>query len=111
MTKSPLPQVQLPQQFVQDNDEIDLRQYLYVLDKYKWSILGLTFVIMILTNLYVYSIVPTYRAVTTLLIEKQKENIVSIEELYGIPRVNAQYLLTQIRIASSETLRTPAIEE
>ena len=99
------------QQAIIDDDEIDLRHYLYVLSKYKWSILGLTIVICLLTTLVVFSIVPTFRATTTVLIESQEQNIVSIEEVYGLPGANDEYFETQHQILKSRKLAERTIDK
>ena len=96
---------------VLDEDEIDLRHYWYVLNKYKWPILGLTLVVAILTTLYAYNIEPTYRATATLLIETQPEKVVSIEEVYGAPGSNTQYFETQNHILQSRELAKKVIDD
>ncbi|MGK0299033.1 MAG: succinoglycan biosynthesis transport protein ExoP [Gammaproteobacteria bacterium] len=99
------------QQVILEDDEIDLREYLHVILKYKWSILGLTFVIALLTVLVLFSIVPTYQATATLLIESQQENVVSIEEVYGLQGGNDEHIQTQNQILQSRELAERVINE
>jgi len=87
-----------------DDENVDLREYLYILSKYKWGILGLTFVVTLLSAMYVYSLEPVYRATSSLLIEYEKENVISIEEVYGLPGYYYEYLQTQIEILKSRDL-------
>ena len=96
---------------IEDGDEIDLRQYLHVLSKYKWSILGLAFVITLLTTLVVFSIEPTFRATATVLIETQEQKVVSIEEVYGLPGANDEYFETQNQILQSRELAERVIDK
>ncbi|MFQ5661082.1 MAG: GumC family protein [Gammaproteobacteria bacterium] len=98
-------------QIVLEDDEIDLREYLYIISKYKWSILGLTFTLTLLTTLIVFSIEPTYRATATVLIESQEENVVSIEEVYGLPGSNREYFETQHKILESRDLAEKVIDK
>lgn len=71
----------------------------------KWSILGLTLAITLLTSLYVNSITPTYRATASVLFDQQKNKIVSIEELYAASG-NREFYQTQIEIMRSRELVT-----
>jgi len=113
MTRSiPLVEVKnLQQTIIDDDDAIDLRHYLYVLSKYTWSILGLTIVISLLTTLIVFSIEPTYRATATVLIESQEQNVVSIEEVYGLQGANDEYFETQNQILKSRELSERVIDK
>jgi len=99
------------QVIVDDDDEIDFRQSIAVLSKYKRSIFGLTFAISLLTILIVFSIEPSYQATATVLIESQGENIVSIEEIYGISGATDEYFETQNQILQSRDLAERVIRE
>ena len=100
----PLPEADPPQPDLMDEGEIDLRHYLYVLNKYKWSILGLTLAVVLLTALYVFNMEVIYQATATLLIEAQEEKVVSIQEVYGLPSQSTQYFETQNQILQSREL-------
>jgi capsular exopolysaccharide synthesis family protein len=94
----------IPPDFQIDEDEINLREYFYILSSYKWAILGLTFVITLLSALYVYSLSPVFRATATVLIETEKENVVKIEQVYGMPNAYYEYYQTQLGIIRSRGL-------
>ncbi len=85
-------------------DEIDIRQLWFTLSKHKWGIAGLAFVITLLTILIVFSLEPVYEASASLLIESEEANVVSIEEVYGIPGANSEYFETQAQILNSRDL-------
>lgn len=87
-----------------DDDDIDIRQLWLTLSKHKWSIVGLTFVITLLTTLVVFSLEPIYQASTSLLLESEETKIVSIDEVYGLPGVNREYYETQTQILTSRDL-------
>ncbi len=92
-------------------DEIDLGEYLHILSAYKWSILGFAIVVTLLATLVVFSIEPVYESTATLLIESEKENVISIEEVYGIPGANDEYFETQNQILQSRNLAEKVIDK
>ena len=91
-------------------EEIDLRQYWATINRHKWGIAGLAFVITLLTALVVFSMEPVYRATATLLIESQEANVVSIEEIYGLDTRNTEYYATQFEILKSRGLAEKVID-
>lgn len=93
-----------------DEDEIDLAAYFKILSIHKWSIIGFSIFITLLTTLVVYSMDPVYEATTTILIESQEENVVSIEEVYGIPGAIDEYFETQNQILQSRYLAEKVID-
>ena len=93
----------------QIDDEINLEEYLRILSIHKWSIIGFAIVITLLTMLVVFSIEPVYEATTTVLIESEEENVISIEEVYGIPGANDEYFETQNQILQSRDLAEKVI--
>ena len=103
-----LPSIQYSQQT--SEDEINFAEYLRVLSFYKWAILGFAFIVSLLATLVVFSLTPIYKATTTVLIESEEENIVSIEEVYGIPGANDEYFETQNRILQSRNLSEKVID-
>src|SRR2546430_2486635 len=65
-------------------DGIDWRYRWNIINRRKWSIIGLALAVGLLTTLVVFAMTPIYRASATLLIESQAANVVSIEEVYGL---------------------------
>lgn len=94
-----------------NDDVIDLRQYWNTINRHKWGILGFAIVITMLTTLVVFSMKPVYRAEATLLIESQKANVVSIEDVYGLDSSNNEYYLTQFEILKSRQLAERVINK
>jgi len=93
-----------------DEDEIDLAAYFKILSVHKWSIIGFAIFTTLLTTLVVFSMDPVYEATVTILIETQEENIVSIEEVYGIPGAIDEYFETQNQILQSRYLAEKVID-
>src|ERR1700737_2818745 len=77
---------------------IDLRYYWNIINRRKWSIIGLALAVGLLTTLVVFAMTPIYRASATLLIESQAAKVVSIEEVYGLDTRSEDYLATQSAI-------------
>src|ERR1700732_4477032 len=80
-------------------DAIDWRYRWNIINRRKWSIIGLALAVGLLTTLVVFAMTPIYRASATLLIESQAANVVSIQQVYGgLDTRNEDYLATQIEI-------------
>src|ERR1700730_19439643 len=79
-------------------DDIDLRYYWNIINRRKWSIIGLALAVGLLTTLVVFAMTPIYRASATLLIESQAPNVVSIQEVYGLDTRSQDYLASKIEI-------------
>jgi len=90
--------------------EIDLRYYWNIINRRKWSIIGLALVVGLLTTLVVFAMTPIYRASATLLIESQPANVVSIEEVYGLDTRSLDYLATQIEIMAGRPIAETVVD-
>lgn len=93
------------------DDEIDLLQLWRVIWRRKWSIIGLTLVVMMLTALVVLTITPTYQGSATLLIEKESAKVVSIEDVYGLDSSASEYLQTQFELLKSRNLAERVVRD
>src|SRR5204862_2754072 len=91
-------------------DEIDWRYYWSIINRRKWSIIGLALGVGLLTTLVVFAMTPIYRASTTLLIETQAANVVSIQEVYGLDTRNQDYLATQIEIMGGRPIAETVVD-
>ncbi|MCP3669183.1 MAG: polysaccharide biosynthesis tyrosine autokinase [Gammaproteobacteria bacterium] len=94
-----------------EEEVIDLREYWSVLMRHRLSIMGLAFIFSLVAVLVVFSMDPIYRSTATLLIESQKTNVVSIEEVYGLGQANEEYYKTQFEILKSRDLSKKVIEK
>jgi len=92
------------------SDQIDVQHYLRILRKHKWLITLFTAVVTAFAAYYAYTATPIYRATSTLLIEQQRANIVSIEELYGVDTENTDYYQTEFELLKSRALAQAVIE-
>lgn len=94
-----------------DSDTIDLTQYFVTIKRYLWRIIGLTFFLTLFTLLVVLSITPSYTAKTSLLIEAQQANVLSIEEVYGLDSNRKEYFETQYQILRSRQIAERVVEK
>lgn len=92
-------------------ETLDIVEYWRAIAKRRWSILGLTLLIAVLTALVVFAMRPTYRGTATLLIEQGKTKVVSIEEVYSSGLIQREYYQTQVEILKSEELARKVVQK
>ncbi len=95
-----------------DGETLDLVEYWRSITKRKWSILGLVFLVTLITTLIVYSMRPLYRSTAVVMIEQNKAKVVSIEEVYNaMGGGNREYYQTQVEIIKSRELARKVVEK
>jgi len=100
-----------PQPESRQEDTLDIVEYWRAIAKRRWSILGLTLIVVIITILVVFAMRPTYRGTATLLIEQGKTKVVSIEEVYNQGFIQREYFQTQVEILKSEELARKTVQK
>jgi len=98
-TQQPLPQF------------IDLTPIFRAIWRAKWAISALVILVAILSILVVATITPTYRATATLLIDNQKAQVVSIEQIYGLDGSGNNYLTTQFNLLKSRAIAERVVKQ
>ena len=93
-----------------DEDTIDLQQYWHIVRHNKWGILGLSFIIALLTAVFVFTLEPIYRSTATIILETQQIKAVSIEKVYGLDSSNYEYLTSQVGIIQSRKIAQRVVE-
>ncbi len=106
----PAPLGSMQPQLGDEGETLDLVEYWRSITKRKWSILGLVLLVCLITTLVVYSMRPTYRSTSTILIEQSKSKVVSIEEVYNAMGGNREYYQTQVEILKSRELARKVVE-
>src|SRR5450755_3537147 len=91
-------------------DAIDLRHYWNIINRRKWSIIGLALAVGLLTTLIVFAMTPIYRASATLLIDSHAPHVVSIQEVYGLDPRNLDYLGTQTAIMGGRPIAEAVVD-
>ena len=94
-----------------EEETIDLREYWSIIRRHLWGIIGLTNAITLLAIVVVFSIAPTYKANTTILLESKEANVVSIEEVYGINAKSMEYYYSQLEIIKSRTTAETVVKK
>ena len=94
-----------------DEETIDLREYWSVIRRHLSGIIGLSLTITILAVVIAFSLTPVYKATTTILLESQDANIVSIEEIYGINGKSMEYYYSQLEIIKSRSIAEKVVKK
>lgn len=87
-----------------EEDAVDLRQYGRILRKHWLGVVSFVIAVSLLSLPVIFSLVAIYKGTTTLLIESQAGNVVSIEEVYGLDSSGGEYYTTQQEILRSRSL-------
>lgn len=93
------------------DDEIDLLKLGYTLLRHWRAIVGLVVVVSAMAVFYALAATPIFSASATVMIDSQKANTVSIDEVYGIPTGSSEYLATQFEIIKSRDIAIRAVEQ
>lgn len=94
-----------------DEDVIDLSHYFNIVNRNKWRILLLAFVVTLLAALIALSLTPLYKSTASLLIESEETNIVSIEQVYGLDSSKQEYFETQYEILKSRHIAEKVVDK
>jgi capsular exopolysaccharide synthesis family protein len=94
----------------EDEDRINLQQYVRIVLRRKFSIFGLSLLAALLATLVASTMIPVYKSSATLLIETKTLHLVSIEQIYSIDNAH-EYIQTQLRIIKSRKLAQKVIEK
>ncbi|WP_119394262.1 GumC family protein [Salinibius halmophilus] len=90
---------------------IDLRAIWNTINAYKWRLLSLSLLVTFIAGLVVLQVTPTYRATSTLLIESERNNLLSIEEVVGIDTSKKEYFQTQFEVLKSSAIAQRVVDE
>ncbi|MDO4905420.1 MAG: polysaccharide biosynthesis tyrosine autokinase [Lautropia sp.] len=75
--------------------------YLNTIRERKWLVIGTAVLVTVLATVIVNLMTPIYRASATILIENSKRNVVSFEEIYGVPAGSREFFQTQAEFMRS----------
>jgi succinoglycan biosynthesis transport protein ExoP len=88
---------------------LDIREYLRVLRKRKWTIITVFAIILVTATIHAFTATPIYEASTRLIIDKENPNVVSIQEVMAIDASGTDYYQTQYKIIESRTVAREVI--
>ncbi|MCU0594045.1 MAG: polysaccharide biosynthesis tyrosine autokinase [Desulfobacterota bacterium] len=90
-------------------DRIDLRDYLRVVLKRKWTIITVFAVTVITVMIHAFTATPIYKATTRLIIDKENPNVVSIQEVMAVDASGTDYYQTQYKIIESRSVAAEVV--
>ncbi|MFQ5777054.1 MAG: GumC family protein [Terriglobia bacterium] len=94
----------------ESEDGTDLRAYWEVLHKRRWTVFTAFLVVLTLGLIGTLKQKPLYRARVVLEVEKEKPQLLTLQELFELDTVSDTYLQTQYKMLESESLARRVIE-
>ena len=91
--------------------EVTIHDYIKIIQKRFWVIFTFFFVLVGTVTVVTLRTTPTYRATTSILIEKAPPKVVTIEEVYQSGVTDKEYYQTQYKILVSRTLTKKVIDD
>lgn len=88
---------------------LDFVEYWRTLLKRKWAILSFALAVTLVAGVVAFVSTPIYEAKTTLLIETNKQKVVTIEDVYAGVGASREYFQTQVEIIKSREVALKAI--
>jgi len=90
--------------------KLDLVEYWRSITKRKWAILAFGLIVALLAGVIVFALTPVYRGTATVLIEANKNKVVSIEDVYSGIGQSREYFQTQVEIIKSREVAIRTIQ-
>lgn len=90
-------------------ERLDFVEYWRTLRKRKWAILAFALAVTLLAGVIAFVSTPIYQAQTTVLIETNKQKVVTIEDVYGGVGASREYFQTQVEIIKSREVSLKTI--
>lgn len=88
---------------------LDFLEYWRTLRKHKWAIIAFALMVTLVAGVIAFVMAPVYEAKTTLLIETNKQKVVSIEDVYSGVGATREYFQTQVEIIKSREVALKTI--
>ncbi len=84
--------------------EFDLRGYVQVIRKRKWTIIAVFMIVFLLAAVHTFRATPVYKAAARIVLEKENPNIVSVQEVLAMDASSSDYFQTQYKIIESQAV-------
>ncbi|MEW6667869.1 MAG: polysaccharide biosynthesis tyrosine autokinase [Thermodesulfobacteriota bacterium] len=91
-------------------EQIDLREYLRVILKRRWTLITVFAVTVITVTIHAFTATPIYEAKTRLIIDRENPNVVSIQEVMAVDASGTDYYQTQYKIIESRAVAREVIK-
>ncbi|MBZ5670088.1 MAG: polysaccharide biosynthesis tyrosine autokinase [Acidobacteriia bacterium] len=89
-----------------------LSTFWHIIVKRGWTITTATLIVVALTAVYTYRMVPVYRATTSIEVEPDLPQLQSINDLYRqVPPDDYSFIVTQMQVLQSDNLAWQTIEQ
>jgi capsular exopolysaccharide synthesis family protein len=89
-----------------------LSTFWHILMKRAWTIATVTLIVVVLTAVYTYRMVPVYQAMASIEVEPDYPQLQSINDLYRqAPVDDYSFILTQIQVLQSDNMAWQTIEQ
>jgi capsular exopolysaccharide synthesis family protein len=101
------PSLQVPEEEPEDT-RVPLSQYLWILKRYRWRILGFCAVVVATTLAVSYRLTPVYEATATIDIDRQTpSDVVGQDSVRSAVNDSDQFLSTQMKLVESDSVLRP----
>lgn len=95
----------------EQEQEVHLRDYLRVLRKRKMTILLCLVVVVLSTLIFTLTATPIYKSTTKVIIEQDRPNVLSFEEIMEADSTQSEYFQTQYKIIESRKIARDVIKK
>lgn len=92
-----------------EEDEIDIRELFNIIKRNIWTIVFITWIVVIITNLYLYSSKPIYSSSVTIALDNQKNNkLTNIlpEDIFVDSKAEEKLKLAKVTLQSKKFINT-----
>jgi polysaccharide biosynthesis transport protein len=94
-----------------EEETVNLRDYVIILLKYRWTIVAFLLPVVLVTALSTMGKAPVYTASGTLYIERQGPNIIGVPETFSASGNLPDYHMTQLSLLKSRGLAAQVIQD
>ncbi|NWG04650.1 MAG: polysaccharide biosynthesis tyrosine autokinase [Syntrophaceae bacterium] len=105
-----LPPPGYPPPLIQEEKEVNLRDYWKVIQKRRWTIIAFFLIVLISTAIMTFTMRPIFRGTTTIQINKENPQIVDFKEIFAVNTMDLDYYQTQYKILESRSLAKRVIQ-
>jgi succinoglycan biosynthesis transport protein ExoP len=96
---------------ISDEQKLVLLDYWRSVAKRKWAILALALVVAVVAAAVAYAMTPMYRSTVTLLIEQDKQKLVTVEEVYSGVSNGREHYQTEVELLKSREVLLRAVTD
>ncbi|MFZ4624323.1 MAG: GumC family protein [Rhodoferax sp.] len=94
-----------------EEPQLDFVEYWRTLRKRKWAIMAFALIVTLVAGVVAFVSTPIFEAKTTVLIETNKQKVVTIEDVYAGVGASREYFQTQVEIIKSREVALKAISK